>query len=527
MERLRDILRNDKVFAVGVELVTTRGIVMQDDSAKIVRFADDLCQDRDVHWISVTDNAGGNVMLAPDHLGRRILDRGKNALIHITCKDSNRNALESAAWKYASEGLENVFVLSGDYPVDGFNGVARPVFDIDSVGLLQMLHDMNHGLVIRGRKPNTYLHLDKTDFFLGCAVSPFKLTEPEQMMQYEKLGLKVRSGADFVIPQLGYDVRKFHELICYMREKGIDVPLVGNIYRLTPGAARIFNRGMIPGCVVSDALLERVDKEKKADDKGRAFFVDLAAKQFATFRGMGFAGAYLGGVSKYQDFRAVLDKAKEYENADWREFIPELTNPRPKEFFYYATSQEFGLADSSRTSDEYRAKHRGWKEHVSLFYRFSRLIHGLVFDYQAPFFNVFRKVYTLLERHTLLSRISYFNERMLKAALFECRECGDCSLPDINYLCPESQCAKNQRNGPCGGSLDDTCEVTTRNKTCIWVRAYARNKHYNGNEHNMLNRPPIIKNNDLNGTSGWANCFLMRDHSAYLNQVEKNSEESL
>ena len=43
--------------------------------------------------------------------------------------------------------------------------------------------------------------------------------------------------------------------------------------------------------------------------------------------------------------------------------------------------------------------------------------------------------------------------------LFGCRDCGDCSLPDIAYVCPESQCAKNQRNGPCGGTRDGLCEV--------------------------------------------------------------------
>ena len=42
-----------------------------------------------------------------------------------------------------------------------------------------------------------------------------------------------------------------------------------------------------------------------------------------------------------------------------------------------------------------------------------------------------------------------------------------------------------------------------------------RNKYYNGNNNELLNRSPVIKNNDLNGTSGWANCFLLRDHNAY------------
>ncbi len=521
MKKLRDILQDDNHFAIGAELVTTRGIIMQDDGSKIVKFADELCKDDDVDWISVTDNAGGNVMLAPDHLGRRILANGKNVLIHITCKDSNRNALESMAWKYASEGMENLLVLSGDYPIDGFNGAAQPVFDIDSVGLLQMLRDMNQGLKIRGRKPNTYLHLESTDFFLGCAVSPFKFTEAEQMMQYEKLKLKVKSGAAFIIPQLGYDIHKFHELICYMRENNINIPVIGNIYRLTAGVARIFNRGMIPGCVVSDGLLERIDKEKKADDKGRAFFIDFAAKQFVTFKGMGYAGAYIGGVSKHADFRAILDKAKEYEGADWRDFIPELTNPRPKEFFYYRTDKETGLADTSGTSDEYNLPEKD-KEHVTMFYRFCRVLHNMVFDYEAPLFKVARKLFLFMEKHKLLADFSYFNERMWKAALFECRECGDCSLPDINYLCPQSQCAKNERNGPCGGSLNDKCEVTKTGKTCIWVRAYMRNKYYNGNTNELLNRPPVIKNNDLNGTSGWANCFLLRDHNAYRGRAVKS-----
>jgi methylenetetrahydrofolate reductase (NADPH) len=122
-----------------------------------------------------------------------------------------------------------------------------------------------------------------------------------------------------------------------------------------------------------------------------------------------------------------------------------------------------------------------------------------------------------------MAKISYFNERMWKAALFECRECGDCSLPDINYLCPQSQCAKNERNGPCGGSRNDMCEVTKNGKTCIWVKSYNRNKYFNGNENEMLNRPPVIKNNDLNGTSGWANCFLLKDHNAYKSRLDRDA----
>ena len=92
---------------------------------------------------------------------------------------------------------------------------------------------------------------------------------------------------------------------------------------------------------------------------------------------------------------------------------------------------------------------------------------------------------------------------------YDCRDCGDCSLPEIAYLCPESQCAKNQRNGPCGGTHDGLCEVGE--KQCIWARAYDRLKPY-GEEEGMLEGPVVIRNGALKGTSAWANALLGRDH---------------
>jgi methylenetetrahydrofolate reductase (NADPH) len=102
-------------------------------------------------------------------------------------------------------------------------------------------------------------------------------------------------------------------------------------------------------------------------------------------------------------------------------------------------------------------------------------------------------------------------EEVAKLPLFDCRDCGDCSLPDIAYLCPESQCAKNQRNGPCGGSLDGECEIP--GKPCIWAVAYERLKAY-GEEGRMLDRPAVITDNALRRTSAWANSFLERDQIA-------------
>jgi Methylene-tetrahydrofolate reductase C terminal. len=103
-------------------------------------------------------------------------------------------------------------------------------------------------------------------------------------------------------------------------------------------------------------------------------------------------------------------------------------------------------------------------------------------------------------------------EHASKVALFDCKDCGDCSLPEIAYLCPESQCAKNQRNGPCGGTRDGRCEVDGF-PDCIWLRAYERLKaDGGGRERHLVDHAPVVQDQSLRRTSSWANTWLGRDH---------------
>jgi hypothetical protein len=102
-------------------------------------------------------------------------------------------------------------------------------------------------------------------------------------------------------------------------------------------------------------------------------------------------------------------------------------------------------------------------------------------------------------------------EHASKSMMFSCKDCGDCSLPDIAFLCPESQCAKNQRNGPCGGTRDGLCEV--EDFECIWSRAYDRLK-YEGRTQDLLKHAPVIQDESLRGTSSWSNSLLGKDHAA-------------
>ena len=144
-------------------------------------------------------------------------------MIHLTCKDLNRNGLESEAWMLNSEGFHNILAMTGDYPAAGNDGLAKPVFDIDSVGLISMLHKMNQGLDPKtARQQQESAVAERTQFCIGAVTTNFKLREGEVIPQYLKLEKKVECGAQFIINQIGFDSRKMSELRAYMDAHGME-----------------------------------------------------------------------------------------------------------------------------------------------------------------------------------------------------------------------------------------------------------------------------------------------------------------
>ena len=502
-------LERRETFAVAVELVTSRGMVTAESSRATVEMAQQLAADPRIDVISITDNPGGNAMLAPDTLGTDLVSRGQEVIIHLACKDWNRNALESRGWKLASEGFHNVLALSGDYSRQGHRGAPTPVFDIDSVGLLSLFAEMNQGLPDQ-RHPE--LRLDSTDFFLGCVVTNHKCFEREVVPQYLKLAMKAAAGARFVINQIGYNARKDDELLRYIRYAQLPLSALANVYLLSRPAARAFHAGRIPGVVVSDELLALAERYGAGTDKGRSYFVDLAAKQAAVARGLGFQGVYLGGHTTAETFFEILQRAEGYAH-EWQTVAKDIRFGRPGEFYMFERDPESGLS-SDEVSRSYLESKRDRRTDlpVPARYRLSRQMHRWVFDPEAPLFDAGRALFERIDAGApAVGRAAHIAEQAAKVTMFHCRDCGDCSLPDIAYVCPESMCAKNQRNGPCGGTRDGRCEVYETE--CIWSQAYERLKAY-GESDGMLDGPVVVKDNSLNRTSAWANTFLGRDHNS-------------
>ena len=511
MDTLHDKFYRTSDFLIGVELVSIRGSMADKSAQRARQFANDLVASPRIDWISVTDNAGGNPQLGPQSLGKPILYAGKEVVIHLTCKDLNRNGLESAAWQLNSEGFHNVLAMTGDYPVSGNEGMPKPVFDIDSIGLISMLTKMNNGFAdSRGGSPKTTRQLDKTEFFIGAVTTNFKLLEGEVVPQYLKLKKKVEGGAQYIINQVGYDSRKIHELRLYMdRHDMRHIPLVGNVYILNPRVAQLFHDRNIPGIVVPSSLLELCLKQGQSQDKGLQFFCEFAAKQIAVYRNLGYRGIYLGGAHDGSVVEKILKIESTFAPEDWRQFAREISYSRPDEFFSYAEDPATGIADPARPNSPRTTRQ---SNRLEIMYRFSSMTHKAIFTHGTWASSWGAKLCNSSNDPSQGPKVMRTLEQVSKALLYQCKDCGDCSLPDIAFLCPESQCAKNQRNGPCGGTNEGQCEVGGYGE-CIWLRAYERTKR-DGKEEELLNHVPVIQNQGLRGTSAWANFWMGRDHSS-------------
>ena len=317
------------------------------------------------------------------------------------------------------------------------------------------------------------------------------------MPQYFKLRKKVEAGARFVINQIGWNTRKDDELLRWIRrERAAGLGARERLPPLARGGARV-QPGKIPGVVVTDELLALAERHAASPDKGRAFFFDLAAKHVAVARGLGFDGVYLGGHMPAADLRRDPRPGRRFAEDDWRAFAQEIHYPLADEFYLFEADPETKLSSDEVNAEYLESKRRRKTElRVPLKYRFSRRLHAAAFEPEAPLFPAGRAFYRTVEKASPLAKVAHALEQAAKVPLFGCRDCGDCSLPEIAYVCPESQCAKNQRNGPWGGTREGLCEVY--DTECIWSQAYEQLKAF-GEEESMLDGPVVVRDNALRG----------------------------
>ena len=462
----------------------------------VMSIAEDALSDGRISAVTITDNPGGHPSLSPDVLGKEIVNRGMDVIVHFTCRDQNRVGLESRALQLGHLGIKNVLALTGDFAGEGFAGQGAPVFDLDSVSLLLMLKMMDEGTLSRG---------DREDFLVGCAFSPFKRTEEESLCQYLKLYKKVGASARFAITQVGYDARKFHEALCVQRDWEMQVPTLGSVYLLTPNVAKVMSEGKVPGVVVTPRLLEMVQREWKEKSNGHAATIERAARLAVVLKGLGYKGVHFGGIHKsFETLSSVLDRMEGIKER-WRDFVPDFDFPQENGFYLYARDPDTGLCSKEMNP-------RMGKTSIAdkAVFQVYRAIHRAFFHHDARFGPTYSDLCARLDKRPFGYLLVKTVEDVSKKILFSCQECGDCGIQHLAFLCPESQCSKHTRNGPCGGSRNGMCEVHPERR-CVWFRAYRRWASVNQPER-MTEEYVPPRRWELNRTSSWINFHLGRDH---------------
>ena len=511
MSMLKDKVLQGSEFIITCEFVPGRGSKGQAIDEALNFGQKVVSSGLPIHAVSITDNPGGNPAIGPDTLATELANINIESLVHFSCAGINRNSIESRASGLARKGLQNLLVVTGDYPVGGYGGRAKPVFDLDSVQAVHYLKYMNTGIEIPGKSKDSPARLTPTEFFIACGVSPFGKNEAELIPQLIKLEKKIQAGADFIIPQLGYDVRKFGEILKYLKYRGLNVPVFGNCYVLSRAVAKVMNRGDVPGAVVTEELVKVLETEAGGPDKGKGARLERAAQLTAVFKGMGMRGVHIGGFNlKFEDFEYVIKRSQEL-TANWHDFVSRLSFGSKNDFYLFPEDPDLTFAEDKL--DPVRIPTQKCR---SLHCFISRCTHRLVFTPATKGFVLGKYLCSLIKKNQVLLKTTYGFEHLIKNVLYNCKECGDCALFNIAYLCPMDRCAKFQRNGPYGGGRNGMCEANP-NKECIWAMAYKRLSSSGSFDSLREYVPPV--NYSLAGTSSWTNYFDGTDHTSAGNKI--------
>lgn len=288
-------------FAVTAEITTPKGA----DLASLAKRAAILRGYADA--VNVTDNQAATVHLSSVACGAELVRLGIEPIVQLTCRDRNRLALQSDFLGAVALGARNVLCLSGDHQRFGDELQARGVFDLDSVQLIQALSGLiNKGKFIGGGD------LDgKVWACLGGAASPF--ADPLES-QVRRLRKKVLAGATFVQTQGVFDLERFARFMSEVRALGLhrQLKILAGVIPVRSLKAAKYMRDHVPGIVIPDAVMMRLESAPKAREAGVALAIETiqAVRQIE-----GVAGVHVMAIG-------------------WDEIVPEIVRgaglyPRP------------------------------------------------------------------------------------------------------------------------------------------------------------------------------------------------------
>ena len=250
-------MRISELFKRGEYVVTAEvGPPKGCDPSHLMQEADDFL--KGVTAINVTDSQSSKMRMGSLATCKGLKDRGHESIFQLTCRDRNRIAIQADLLSAAYFGIENLLCLTGDHPIVGDNPQAKPVFDLDSVGLLHAVNELERGFDLGGNE----LEGAAPKFCKGAVVSP---CSDSVDVQLAKMEMKVKAGAEYFQTQAIYDSEKFIRFMERANQFGVPV-MLGVIIPKNAGMVNYMNNN-VPGISVPPAIVEelKADKEKTAE----------------------------------------------------------------------------------------------------------------------------------------------------------------------------------------------------------------------------------------------------------------------
>ncbi len=280
-------------FVTLAELVSPRGVSPLKEVAKARRL-----HHFGIDAINIPDGPRASARMSALAMAAIIQrDIGIETVLHFACRDRNVIGMQSDLLGAWALGLRNVLAITGDPPKLGNYPNATAVFDVDAIGLTNVINRLNHGLDLAGNPIG-----DPTGFSIGVGVNPGAINLDEEL---KRLEWKIEAGAEYMITQPVFDIRILERFM--KRIAGVKVPLICGIWPLVSYRNAEFMNNEVPGASVPGEILERMRKTTTKEE-GFAEGVTIARETFERVRG-NVAGIQISApMGRIEGIFTILEK---------------------------------------------------------------------------------------------------------------------------------------------------------------------------------------------------------------------------
>jgi homocysteine S-methyltransferase len=236
-------------FVVSVEVVPPRG----HDSSKATEITS-MLKTKGVDCVNIPDGPRASARMSSMALAFILRSKTKTEpILHYTCRDRNLLGMQSDLLGIYAQGIRNILIITGDPPKLGDYPDATAVFDVDSVGLTNVVNSLNGGIDIGGKR------LTKpTGFHIGVGANPGAMNLDHEIARFES---KVDAGAEFAITQPVFDIRILENFL--KRIEHCRIPILAGIWPLFSLRNAEFMHNEVPGANVPPEIMEKMRKAQE------------------------------------------------------------------------------------------------------------------------------------------------------------------------------------------------------------------------------------------------------------------------